>query len=584
MSQDPYNGFPSGAELDDRGGAVATEVGITPDRPWMSDGAHVQAGGLAYIGAEAAQAGMGTDEVVAQLADRTQEVYRLLRDPDTYEVAVDSDHGLEEYEEITHPDDWAALMDEAGRLEGTRWTFINPTMEGGGVAMLRPPAVHLMNQLGVQARWYVMEPIQDTGKGEPFKFTKLMHNISQRVAGEDERITEEGKDLHWHWADAENGPVLEAQEHVRETDVFVIDDPQPAPLIARLKRANPDAKFIWRNHIDTSHGLMSDSSTPQGEVASYLLDECGVRDVDAVVTHPVEAFMHPGMEGKTYFAPATIDPFDNLNRHLSEQEIADGVGFINSEIARKNAELIKAGRYEDAQPLLSMDPERQRLTLIARFDPSKGMDVAMEMGVQTRRLLREQGVPEEELPEVVIVGNGSKDDPQGPEEYEGMLRLRREAYPDEAAGITVMRLRHNYDAMNALMWRSTVMMQTSYAEGLENRIGDAERHGKPVVISDRGGMKTQVVDGESGIILDYGRDDYDVERGARFMARMLTDPEAYERMSAGTSRVAEKLISREFTTTANVTRMFRTANRVRAGEPADNIWKMSELAAMRAAA
>jgi glycosyltransferase involved in cell wall biosynthesis len=545
----------------------------------MGDEAHAHAGGLAYIGAEAEEMGVAADEVVARLADRSHEVYRLVRDPETYEVSVDSDHGLEAYEGITHPDDWATLLGEAGQLQGTRWTFINPTMEGGGVAMLRPPAVHLMRQLGVDARWYVMEPIKDTSRGDPFQFTKSMHNISQRVAGEDQRITDEGKALHWHWADTENGPVLEAQEHIQNTDVFVVDDPQPAPLIARLKRLNPDARFIWRNHIDTSYGLMSDPSTPQGEVAAYLLDECGVRGVDAVLAHPVEAFMHPGMEDKTYFGPATVDPFDNLNRHLSEEEVVRGIEFINGEIAAKNAELAAAGRHADIQPLLNMDPEAKRLTLIARFDPSKGMDVAMEMGVQTRRMLREQGVPEDELPEVVIVGNGSQDDPDGKPMFEEMLRLRREGYPDEAAGITVMRLRHNYDAMNALMWRSTVVMQTSYAEGLENRIGDAERHGKPVVISDRGGMKTQVVDGESGIILDYSRSDYDVGRGARFMARMLTDPEAYARMKAGTARVAERLIAREFTTTANVTRLFRVANRVRAGEPADRTWKMSELAA-----
>ncbi|HEX5744164.1 MAG TPA: glycosyltransferase [Candidatus Saccharimonadales bacterium] len=578
------DGHPPGAERDDAGFDVTTELEIAHERPPMTDEAHAHAGGLAYLGAEAAEEGVAADEVVAQLADRTHEVYSLVRDSETYEVTVTSDHGLEEYERITHPDDWTVLREEAARLQGTRWTFINPTMEGGGVAMLRPPAVHLMRQLGVDARWFVMEPIKDESMGKPFKFTKFMHNISQRVAGEDERITEEGKALHWHWADTENGPVLEAQEHIRDTDVFVIDDPQPAPLIERLKRANPDARFIWRNHIDTNQELMSDPTSPQGEVASYLLDECGVREVDAVVAHPVKAFTHPGMEDKTYFAPATVDPFDNLNRHLSEEEVVEGMQFINGEIARKNAGLEAAGRYEDIQPVLNMDPDARRLTLIARFDPSKGMDVAMEMGVQTRRMLREQGVPEEELPEVVIVGNGSKDDPDGPMMFEEMLRLRREHYPDEADGITVMRLKHNYDAMNALMWRSTIVMQTSYAEGLENRIGDAERHGKPVVISDRGGMKTQVVDGESGMILDYSKQDYDVPRGARFMADLLTDPEAYARMAASTSRVAEELIAREFTTTANVTRLLRVAGRVRAGQPADKVWKMSELAAGRNAA
>src|SRR5690606_38782068 len=147
-------------ETDDPGTAVHTELGVPHDRPPLGGEARALAGGLADAGAQAEEMGVATDEVVARLADRTQEAYRLVREPKTYEVSVDSDHGLEEYESITEPADWQTLLGEAAKLRGTRWTFINPTMEGGGVAMLRPPAVHLMRQLGVDARWYVMEPIK----------------------------------------------------------------------------------------------------------------------------------------------------------------------------------------------------------------------------------------------------------------------------------------------------------------------------------------------------------------------------------------------------------------------------------------
>lgn len=521
------------------------------------------------------------DEAVANPADRSQEIFRLSRDPETYRVSVESDHGVREYEEATHPEDWALLMHEAAAQRGSKWIFINPTMEGGGVAMIRPPAVKLMNDLGIEAHWYVMEPIQDPEAGDPFRFTKQMHNVSQRQS--EERITEEGKALHKKWADEENGPVLEAQQPIREADFIVIDDPQPAPLISRLREANPDAKFIWRNHIDTHRGLMADPSTPQGEVASYLLDELGVRDVDAVLAHPVHNFIHPGMDRKTYFGPATVDPFDNLNRHLSPEEVEEGIAFINDEIAVRNAELMAEGRTGDIQPELDTDPARKRITLIARFDPSKGMDKAMEMGVQTRRKMRAQGVPEEELPEVVIVGNGSVDDPDGVPMFDAMLQLRREQYPEEADGIIVMRLKHNYDAMNALMSRSSIVMQTSDAEGLETRVSDAIQHGKPVVVSNRGGISTQVIEGESGIVLDYDKPGHDLDRGSDFMARLLTDPEAYAAMLESTLK-ASGFNRREFTTTANVTRFLRIGNRLRQypDADADKIWKVSEMSDMGA--
>ena len=468
---------------------------------------------------------------------RDHEVFRLKRDPGTCEVTVESNITLGDYETITHPKDWALLTEWAKPLEGKTVVFLNPTMEGGGVAMMRPPVVHLLNQLGVNAHWYVMEHTQNPSDGDPFVFTKQMHNILQRKTAE--RITPEGIALHRRWADEENGPVLERQETIRNADFIVIDDPQPAPLIGRLRRANPEAKFIWRNHIDTDGSLMADPKMPQGQVASYLLDECEVRSVDAVITHPVRAFVHPDLNGKTYFSPATLETFDNLNRHLTELEIIAGIEFINAEIVEKNKQLLAAGRTDDIQPLLSLDPDRQRITLIARFDPSKGMDKAMKMGVLTRQKMRAAGVPEDQLPEVVIVGNGSVDDPDGPGIFEEMLRVRRKQDPKEMEGIIIMRLTHNYDAMNALMRRSHVLMQTSIAEGLETRVSDAIMHGKPVVVSNRGGMKTQVVEGKSGIILDYDKESYDLDRGAEFMSGLLMEPKVYKAMADSTKEKAE---------------------------------------------
>ena len=512
-----------------------------------------------------------------ETVDRSGEVFRLERNPETYEISVESDLTLEDYRKTTNPEDLQQLLEWAKPLEGNGVVFINPTMEGGGVAMMRPPVVHLMRLLGIDAHWFVMEHTQPNGQ-EPFIFTKQMHNISQRVTSE--RITDEGKALHWQWADGDNGPVLERQEVIRAADFIIIDDPQPAPLISRLKAANPEAELIWRNHIDTDGELMADPATPQGEVASYLLYGCGVVLADAVIAHPSESFIHRELNGVTYFSPATLERFDNLNRELTEAEIHSGIDFINSEIAEKNRQLALAGE-KDVIPLLDTDPKRNRITLIARFDPSKRMDIAMEMGVQTRRLMREAGVSEAELPEVVIVGNGSVDDPDGGPMFEQMLELRRTQYPDEMDGIKIMRLKHNYDAMNALMRRSSILMQTSEAEGLETRVSDAIVHGKPVVVSNRGGIKTQVVEGKSGIVLDYDNLDAELARGAQFMSNLLLDEVAYKVMVASTIETAEELNKREFVTTANVARFLRIFNNLLTGKPADKLWKMEDISKAR---
>ena len=550
---------------------------------------------LANLGTLAARLTPGiAPENPEQQANRENEVYRLTRDPETYEVNVESDITLEDIERVTSPEDWALIQEWAEPLKGKIFTFINPTMEGGGVAMIRPAVVHMLNLLGAKAHWIVMEPLksrpeeessispekplEEKPKENPFIFTKLMHNISQRMTSE--RITLAGKALHWKWADTQNGPVIERQEIIRDADFIFIDDPQPAPLFARLKKANPEAKFIWRDHIDTDADLKADPSTPQGEVANYIFEECGIGKVDAVMTHPVKSFINKKLYDKTYFTPATYDPFDELNNELSDEQETEGMEFINAAIEEKNVWLIANG-YTPIEPL-SLDPNTERLTQIARFCPSKAMEKAMKMDVMTRQQMRAQGVPEDELPEIVIVGNGSQDDPDGPWVFEEMLRLR-EQYPEEdRKSIIIMRLKHNYTAMNALMRRSSIITQTSDREGLETRVSDAINHGKPVVISNRGGIKTQVVEGESGIILDFDRPDFDLKRGANFMSNLLMNPDEYAKMVRSTKKQSELLNKREFRTSANVARILRICNDL-TGHPVTTVdkktWLMSDFVA-----
>ncbi|MGH7195159.1 MAG: glycosyltransferase [Candidatus Saccharimonadales bacterium] len=512
----------------------------------------------------------------AKSSGRDQEVFRVSRNSETYEANVESGLTLKDYKSITRPEDWDYLLGQAETLQGKGVVFINPTMEGGGVAMMRPPLVHLLKSLGVDARWYVMNGPGDPEAANPFLFTKLMHNITQRRTPPDVHISEDGKATHQEW-NAENSPVLEAQPPIQNADYIIIDDPQPTPLIAGLKQANPSAKFVWRNHIDNDGELMMDPTTPQGEVWQYLRDDCHVSQVDAAVFHPVEDFVPADIKEKTFFMPATVEPHDDLNKPLEQAEINSGIEFINREIAIKNGELIAEGRLDDIQSLLDLN--RRRITLVARFDESKGMDKAMALGMRARQMMRETGLEDDELPEVVIVGNGSVDDPSGIPMYEKMLENRRVNYNDDKEHVLVMRLKHNYAAMNALMRVSDIGMQTSEAEGCETRITDWIEHGVPVVVSNRGGMPLQIVEGQSGHIIDFDQPDFDIESGAEFINQLLTDPEKYASMSASTRELGHKFNSREFTTTANATRWLRIFNALEAGDPADKTWQVGQLVA-----
>jgi glycosyltransferase involved in cell wall biosynthesis len=310
-----------------------------------------------------------------------------------------------------------------------------------------------------------------------------------------------------------------------------------------------------------------------------------MRSVDAVITHPVAAFVYPDMSDKTYFAPATIDLFDDLNRHLSSQEVKAGIEFINNEITQKNIEFVTNGRETDVQSFI--DTARHRIVLIARFDESKGMDKAMEIGVQVRRKMRNDGLSEKDLPQVIIVGNGSVDDPSGATMYEKVLQIRRDLYPEDSKDIIVMRLRHNYTAINSLMYSDPsdgndktseiVAMQTSEAEGCETRISDWIKHGIPVVVSNRGGMSLQVVEGKSGFVMNFDTPGYDLERGSDFIYSLMTDYDKYNNFRQTTFEIAKTYNNREFTTTANTTRLARVFSQVLSGKKADELWKICDL-------
>ena len=503
--------------------------------------------------------------------------YKLYRDPETYEVKVECELKLEDYERDSNPEDWAMILSWAKQLKETDASvvFINPTMEGGGVAMMRPPLIHLMTLLGIEAHWYVMEIKEGLSDDEnPAIVTKLMHN--KLHGSTEEPLTQEKKDLHIQWADGENGPVLEKQDAIKNAKYIVIDDPQPTPLIARLKLANPTAKLIWRYHIHTDGKAMADPSTTQGEVGTYLLDELGVDKVDAVMTHPVEDFVNPRLDKITTFGPATIEPNDALNRTMSEFERRAGINFINDYIEKTNQALIDAGREAEIQATLSREPRRKRITLIARFDPQKGMDLGMQMGVMTRQKMRDEGTPEDELPEIVIVGNGSIDDPDGPAMLEKLLAQRMQLPEEDRIGVIIARLPHNPSAINALMDESDLVMQPSTAEGFETRVTDAIIHGIPVVVSNRGGIKTQVIEGLSGMVLDFDQEDHELSKGADFISYHLMNRVAYDELVETTKAAAAEYNKREFVTRANAARWMRLFITLQNGTPIDRKWKMSD--------
>src|SRR6516164_11344954 len=78
---------------------------------------------------------------------------------------------LDRYEEIVGPSEVQRLRQLAARLHGKRIIHVNSTRLGGGVAEILGWMIPLMEELGLTARWEVIE-----GNPDFYRVTKAFHN------------------------------------------------------------------------------------------------------------------------------------------------------------------------------------------------------------------------------------------------------------------------------------------------------------------------------------------------------------------------------------------------------------------------
>ncbi|MDH5769485.1 MAG: glycosyltransferase, partial [Nitrospirota bacterium] len=170
---------------------------------------------------------------------------------------------------------------------------INSTREGGGVAEILQRMIPILRELGIDARWEVIE-----GDSIFFDITKKIHNALQ---GNPEEITKKMWQYHYE-VNRKNAEKLNL-----EADAVLIHDPQPAPLITFKKTG----LWMWRCHIDVSN--------PQNEVCDYLMQYC--EKYDATI-FSVAKFAK-AMAIDEFIVSPSIDPVSDKNRELTDEEITE---------------------------------------------------------------------------------------------------------------------------------------------------------------------------------------------------------------------------------------------------------------------
>jgi trehalose synthase len=371
------------------------------------------------------------------------------------------------------------LRAAAEPLRGLRLLQVNSTAFGGGVAELLRPHVALLNDLGIETRWVVLEGSEDF-----FAVTKAAHNALQ---GAETILTEEMQAVYRErvWANAAMLP--------RDADVVLIHDPQPAWLLEAVEETGErPGRWVWRCHID-----LSATYRPAWEFFEPIVNR-----YDAAIFTAID-YVQPGVIGpRLALIPPSIDPLSGKNAPLDPASVA--------RIATS----------------LSIDPTRPLIVQVSRFDPWKD-----PLGViDAYRLVRAE-FPQVQL---AMVGSLAADDPEGVR-YLDLTRTHAGVDPD-------IHLLTNLDGVgdvevNALQQLADVVIQKSLREGFGLVVAEGMWKGKPVVGGDVGGIRLQLEDGVSGYLVDS------VPACAEATMHLLREPDLRDRLGYnGRERVRERFL------------------------------------------
>lgn len=343
---------------------------------------------------------------------------------------------LELYRDIAPKGTVDLLYKLSEGLKGISLVHVNSTRLGGGVAEMLQQLIPIFESLGISTGWEVVQ-----GNDMFYKTTKSFHNALQ---GQRQEITPQMYE-EYLMVNKENANNI----HL-DSDIVVIHDPQPLPLI--LKK-NQGSKWIWRCHIDISR--------PQRKVWSFLKDFVSLYD-GAIFSLP--SFAKKLAIPQILIYPS-IDPLSDKNKELTQEDI--------------DTRLEKIGIPKDRPIILQ----------VSRFDRFKD-----PLGViDAYRMVKKYNDCC-----LVLAGGSAADDPEG---LQILNEVKQSAGKDKDIFVLDLSPDSHLD-INALQRAATVVLQKSVKEGFGLTVAEAMWKGKPVIGGAVGGITAQLVYGATGFTVN----------------------------------------------------------------------------------
>jgi len=321
----------------------------------------------------------------------------------------------------------------------------------------------------------------------------------------------------------------------------VLHDPQTLGLAPLLRRIG--VSTVWRCHIgvDTFNAETDDA---WAFLKPYL------DDVDRFVFTRADYRPDCIAAERVRIITPSLDPLSAKNRPMTEaaaESVLAFTGLIDAEPAarppvylRRDGSPARLERRADIIQLGPPAPEGEPLVVqVSRWDRLKDMTGVM-VGFAEHVATTGPG-------HLILAGpnvSGVSDDPEGAADLESCIRTWR-ALPHSArqrihlACLPVADVEENAIIVNALQRHASVVVQKSLAEGFGLTVLEAMWKGRPIVASGVGGIRDQVVDGESGLLLD---DPTDLPEFGRLIRQLLDHPAQASALGASAAARAAQFL------------------------------------------
>lgn len=433
---------------------------------------------------------------------------------------------IEPYEQVFGPERSAELHAAAGRLADllagrTIWN-INSTAAGGGVAELLFSLVPLARSLGLDVRWLVID-------GDPafFAITKRLGALIYGSAGDGRPI---GPEELAHYRRVTDGNAARLPEWIRPGDIVVVHDVQPAGLVQQVKELGATA--IWQSH--TGSDQPNDHTRSGWTFVRRFVEKA---DATVFLTAPHAQDWAP----EPHIIAPSIDPCTPKNMALTTEQAAGILSAIGVLGGPAPAEITVPAPIGPAVTV-------RRTATVLREGPPPSPDVPMVVQVSRwDRLKHMDGVLAAFTRAGAVHGyltlagsavDGVTDDPEAAEMYQ-LCRSRWEALAPadrrrvQLVCLPMVDLRENALMVNALQRHAAVVVQKSLAEGFGLTATEAMWKSRPMVAGAVGGLREQVIDGETGLSVADPRDPTTTATAIR---RLLDDLDLAAELGAGARR------------------------------------------------